>query len=168
MRKTHDPQPQLGQVGIEDIELDLRSRDDIPALPVGLQHPCSDEAFRGRLFALMDEHILPGVSRKTGRPGMEMWRILVMGVASRASAATSTGCTGWRRAQDAAPVPWPRGHPGRAPLQVPDAGGQREPHGSRASRRGQQAGCGERPCGRGKKSLARPCAGAPSPSPCSP
>ena len=80
MRKAIDPQRQLGEVGIEDIELDFRSRDDIPALPVGLQHPCSDEAFRGRLFALMDEHILPDVSRKTGRPDMEMWRILVMGV----------------------------------------------------------------------------------------
>ena len=28
----------------------------------------------------MDGHVLPGVDRKTGRPGMEMWRILVLGV----------------------------------------------------------------------------------------
>ena len=80
MRKTHDPQPELGQVGIESIELDLRSRDDIPALLIGLQHLYSDEAFRERLFALMEEHMLPGVDRTVGRPGMEMWRILVLGV----------------------------------------------------------------------------------------
>ena len=80
MRKTHDPQPELGQVGIESIELDLRSRDDIPALLIGLQHLYSDETFRERLFALMEEHMLPGVDRTVGRPGMEMWRILVMGV----------------------------------------------------------------------------------------
>ena len=47
---------------------------------LGLQHLYADETFRPRLFALMDEHILPGTDRKVGRPGMEMWRILVMGV----------------------------------------------------------------------------------------
>ena len=80
MRTTHDPQPELGEVGIESIELDLRSRDDIPALLIGLQHLYSDKDFRERLFALMEEHMLPGVDRTVGRPGMEMWRILVMGV----------------------------------------------------------------------------------------
>ena len=80
MRHIRNPQMELGEVRIEDIDLDLKSRDDIPALLIGLQHLYRDEAFRSRLFALMDEHILPGVDRTTGRPGMEMWRILVMGV----------------------------------------------------------------------------------------
>ncbi len=80
MRKVRNPQMQLGEVRIEDIELDPKSRDDIPALLPGLQHLCADEAFRSRLFALMDEHMLPGVDRRVGRPGMEMWRILAMGV----------------------------------------------------------------------------------------
>ena len=35
---------------------------------------------RDRLFALMDKHILPGINRKVGRPGMAMWSILVMAV----------------------------------------------------------------------------------------
>ena len=43
MRKTHDPQPELGEAGIESIELDLRSKNDIPALLIGLQHLYSDE-----------------------------------------------------------------------------------------------------------------------------
>ena len=81
MRHIRNPQMELGEVRIEDIELNHKSRDDIPALLIGLQHLCRDEHFRSRLFALLDEHILPGVDRKTGRPGMEMWRILVMGVA---------------------------------------------------------------------------------------
>ena len=80
MREAINPQLELGEVRIEDIDLDLKSRDDIPALLIGLQHLCSDETFRARLFALMDEHMLPGIDRKVGRPGMEMWRILVMGV----------------------------------------------------------------------------------------
>ena len=80
MRQVRNPQMELGEVRIEDIELDLRSRDDIPALLLGLQHLYADGHFRSRLFALLEEHILPGTDRTVGRPGMEMWRILVMGV----------------------------------------------------------------------------------------
>ena len=76
MRHIRTPQMELGEIRIEDIELDLKSRDDIPALLPGLQHLYSDETFRVRLFALMDEYMLPGIGRKVGRPGMEMWRIV--------------------------------------------------------------------------------------------
>jgi len=80
MRHVRNPQPGLGEVRIEDINLNFKSRDDIPALLIGIQHLYSQEAFRDRLLALMDEYILPDTDRKVGRPGMEMWRILVMGV----------------------------------------------------------------------------------------
>ena len=80
MRLTLNPQQELGALSIEDIDLDPKSRDDIPALLLGLQHLYSKEDFRTRLFALMEEHILPGIDKTIGRPGMEMWRILVMGV----------------------------------------------------------------------------------------
>ena len=53
---------------------------DIPALLLGLQYLYSDETFRARLLALLDEHVLSGIDGSVGRPGMEMWRILVMGV----------------------------------------------------------------------------------------
>ena len=80
MRQIRNPQQMFGEIRIEEIRLDAKSRDDIPALLIGLQYLYSDEAFRERLFGLLDQYILPGTSRKTGRPGMEMWRILVMGV----------------------------------------------------------------------------------------
>ena len=80
MRNVINLQPELGEIGIENIDLDFKSRDDIPALLIGLQHLYSDEDFRERLFALMEEHMLPGIDKSVGRPGMEMWRILVMGV----------------------------------------------------------------------------------------
>ena len=105
MGRAHDLEPELGEVGIENIEQDLRSR--IPALLIGLQDLCSDEDFRARLFGLMDEHLLPGVDRTVGRPGMEMWRILVMGVVKQ-----GLGCDfkppprAGEPAQDAAPVPF--------------------------------------------------------------
>lgn len=80
MRNTINPQLELGTLGIEDIELDRKSRDDIPALLIGLQHLYSNANSRVRLLTLMEEHILPGIDRTVGRPGMEMWRILVLGV----------------------------------------------------------------------------------------
>ena len=33
-----------------------------------------------RLFVLLDEHILPEADRTVGRPGMDLWQILVLGV----------------------------------------------------------------------------------------
>ena len=69
-----------GSIPIEDIRLNAKSRDDTPALLIGLQAIYKDEALRNELFALLDKHILPDRRRDTGRPGMELWSILVMGV----------------------------------------------------------------------------------------
>ena len=80
MRQTRKPQLALGEARIEDIKLDHKSRDDIPAVLLGLQHLYSHEETRAKLFSLLDEHIVPGTNRNVGRPGMELWRILVMGV----------------------------------------------------------------------------------------
>ena len=32
------------------------------------------------MYALLDEHILPEADRTVGRPGMDLWQILVLGV----------------------------------------------------------------------------------------
>ena len=80
MRHIRNPQPKLGEIRIDSIKLNPKSRDDIPALLVGLQFLYCNEDLRTRLFALLEEHICPGTNRKVGRPGMDMWRILVMGV----------------------------------------------------------------------------------------
>lgn len=80
MRTVEQAQFRLGQLRIEDIKLDAKSRDDIPALLRGLQHIYKNEKTRSELFALLDEHICPGTDRSVGRPGMEMWKILVLGI----------------------------------------------------------------------------------------
>ena len=79
MRQTI-PQRQLGDVGIENIALDYKSRDDIPAILIGLQHLYTDKTLREQLFALLEEKMVPNVNHKLGRPGMDLWQILVMGV----------------------------------------------------------------------------------------
>ena len=80
MRNLRNPQLERGEVRIEDIKLNHKSRDDMLALLSELQYLYTQEALRGRLLALMDEFILLGVNKKVGRPGMAMLSILVMGV----------------------------------------------------------------------------------------
>ena len=80
MREVQRRQFQLGQVPIEKIWIDPKSRDDIPAVLKGLQYIWSDAELRARLFALLEEQVLPETDRTVGRPGMELWQLLVLGV----------------------------------------------------------------------------------------
>ena len=69
MRHVRNRRMKLGEVDIGDIEIDTKSRDDIQALPHGLQHLYKDKTLRLRLFALLERHIFPGTDRRVGRPG---------------------------------------------------------------------------------------------------
>ena len=84
MRKVIDPQLQFGEQDIGAIELDPKSRDDIPQILRGLQYIYTTAELRERVFAILQEVIPEGVEGKanpdTGRPGMEQWKILVLGV----------------------------------------------------------------------------------------
>lgn len=80
MRHVIKPHRELGDIDIAGIDLNRRSRDDMPALLTGLQHLYCDRDLRSRLFALLEEQLAPNVSHDLGRPGMELWQILVMGV----------------------------------------------------------------------------------------
>ena len=51
MRNLRNPLLGRGEVCIEDIELDLKSLDDIPALLIGLRYLYSQEPLRERFFA---------------------------------------------------------------------------------------------------------------------
>jgi hypothetical protein len=83
MRKVIDPQLQFGEQDISAIELDPKSRDDIPQILRGLQHIYTSPELRERVFTILQEVIPEGTDGKadpdTGRPGMEQWKILVLG-----------------------------------------------------------------------------------------
>ena len=79
MRQILTPQLQLGQVDIGRIEFDLQSRDDIPQMLRGLQHIYMTPAIREAVFAYLEQIIPQEVDTQTGRPGMELWDILVLG-----------------------------------------------------------------------------------------
>ena len=80
MRHVIKPHRELGDIDIAGIDLSRPCRDDMPALLTGLQHLYCDRDLRSRLFALLEEHLAPNVRHDLGRPGMELWQILVMGV----------------------------------------------------------------------------------------
>ena len=70
---------QLGELDIANIRLDPRSRDDIPQLLRGLQYLYTDKKLREKIFEVLAKLTPESVNPETGRPGMDGWKILVMG-----------------------------------------------------------------------------------------
>ena len=86
--------------------------------------------------------MLPGI----GRPGMEMWRTLVMGVVVQ-----GLGCDFDRLHELVNEHMTLRQFLGQEEVRVPDSGGQRVSSASRVVGAGWTADSGERLCGREKK-----------------
>ena len=79
MRKAIEEQIKFGEVDISSIQFNLKSRDDIVQILLGLQYLYGDPACRKEIFDLLDQLIPAHVSRDHGRPGMHLWQILVLG-----------------------------------------------------------------------------------------
>lgn len=80
MRQVQPKQLQLGETDIASIQFNPKSRDDIPQILRGLQHLYVNESIRHEIFQLLLELIPNSIDANNGRPGMDLWRILVMGV----------------------------------------------------------------------------------------
>jgi hypothetical protein len=85
MREVMKRQAELGELSIGAIALDRKSRDDIPKLLVGLQYIYTHRELRDEVFGILQEVIPQRVDGKNassalGRPGMDQWKILVLGV----------------------------------------------------------------------------------------
>lgn len=79
MRQRYSPQPDFNLIPIEKIQLPARSRDELPPLLAGLQWIWMQPALKAAIFALLEKKILAG-KKATGRTGMDLWQILVLGV----------------------------------------------------------------------------------------
>jgi len=79
MRKVQHPQMKMGEVEISKIQLDTRSRDEIPKLLLGLKHIYCTPEIREQVFAILEEIIPKKTSKENGRVGMDLWNILVLG-----------------------------------------------------------------------------------------
>lgn len=79
MRHHFQHQPDLEITPIEKIRLPLKSRDELPPILAGLQWVWMHPTLKAELFALLEAKILAG-KKATGRTGMDLWQILVLGV----------------------------------------------------------------------------------------
>jgi hypothetical protein len=79
MRHPFQTQPDLQITPIEKIRLPLKSRDELPPLLAGLQWLWMHPTLKAEIFALLEAKVLAG-KQATGRTGMDLWQILVLGV----------------------------------------------------------------------------------------
>ena len=80
MRQTYNPQLKFGETPISEISIDLTTRDDIPPLLLGLQYIFINTEIREQVFSVLEETISQDKNHNNGRPGMDLWKILVFGV----------------------------------------------------------------------------------------
>ena len=79
MRRVRRRQLRLGETDIANLDFDLTCRDDIPRLLMGLQYIYTTPELRDAVFGVLTSMILPEVDCNNGRPGMDLWNILVLG-----------------------------------------------------------------------------------------
>jgi len=79
MRKIINLQQNLFTLSIFDFEINLDSRDEIPKLLIGLQYILKTPDLRDEVFKVLKEIIPPEIDKNTGCPGMDLWKILVLG-----------------------------------------------------------------------------------------
>src|ERR1039458_6551190 len=110
MRHRFNSQPTFQTTPIEQIVLPLGSRDELPPILAGLQWIWSHPTLKAEIFALLEAKIIVG-KQATGRTGMDLWQILVLGVVRLGLDAD------WDRMEDMAnhhllvrPMPWGEVH----------------------------------------------------------
>ena len=70
----------LGRSRIEEIQIDVKSREDIPAVLLGLQELYLNESLRTAIFELLEERFGEDCNLEVGRLGMDLWTVLVLAV----------------------------------------------------------------------------------------
>ena len=79
MRQRFNSCPDLTLTPIEKILLPLDSRDELPPILAGLQWIWMHPTLKPELLRLLEQTVLAN-KQPTGRPGMDLWQILVLGV----------------------------------------------------------------------------------------
>jgi len=79
MRQRFERQLDLGQTPIEEVPIPPKSRDELPPVLRGLQWIFQTPEVNEQIFQLLEQRVT-GSKPATGRPGMDLWHILVLGV----------------------------------------------------------------------------------------
>lgn len=79
MRQRFERQLDLGQTPIEQVPIPPKSRDELPPVLRGLQWIFQTPEVNEQIFQLLEQKV-KGTKQATGRPGMDLWHVLVLGV----------------------------------------------------------------------------------------
>jgi len=81
-KSLENRQGTIGQIDIASIKLDIKSRDQIPEILLGLQYLHKDKVILEQVYEILEREIVAkrGIKNDEGRPGMDLWQILVSGV----------------------------------------------------------------------------------------
>lgn len=77
MRKRFEQQQKIFTIPISEIEIDLRSRHELPPVLAGLQYIYSNPELNSKIFEIIEKKIDIG-NIQIGRRGMDLWEILVL------------------------------------------------------------------------------------------
>ena len=86
MRQRFEQQIQIGGIAINDVEITLKSRDELPPTLKALQYIFITADLNEKIFSVLEAKICAG-KKKTGRTGMDLWHILVLAVVRHATSA---------------------------------------------------------------------------------
>lgn len=79
MRKRFEQQTTLGVLPVSDVKINTKSRDELPPVLVALQQIFVTPELNEKIFLLLEDKI-SNSKKKTGRPGMDLWHILVLAI----------------------------------------------------------------------------------------
>jgi IS5 family transposase len=79
MRQRFEQQMSLRTVAISNARFPLKSRDELPPVLKALQYIFVTPELNEKVFSLLENKIVAN-KKKTGRPGMDLWHILVLAV----------------------------------------------------------------------------------------
>lgn len=76
----HKTRKSMAEMQVDQVQLDSNSRDDIPQLLKGLQYIFINPILLEQVLTILEGLFPKEIDLTNGRPGMDMWSILVMGV----------------------------------------------------------------------------------------
>jgi len=78
MRKRFEQQLKIGLIPISDVKINLKTRHQLGPILLGLQYLFTNEELSEKAFELLEAKVI-GDKKETGRLGMSLWEILVLG-----------------------------------------------------------------------------------------
>ncbi|MEN0049448.1 MAG: ISNCY family transposase, partial [Bacteroidota bacterium] len=79
MRLRFEQQLKLGIVPISEVKLNIKSRHGLVPVLRALQYAFKTQELNEQIFELLEQEVKSGL-QETGRYGMSLWEILVLGV----------------------------------------------------------------------------------------